>query len=269
MPELPEVETLRRTLEPAVVGQRIVRVGVYERRLRRPIEPGFERRLRGRRIRGVGRRGKYLLIDVGDARPLLWVVHLGMSGRLLLGAPPEGARHVHVRVDLEQERLYYQDPRRFGLMRLVRDAAELGPLGVDPLADGLDGATIWRLRARHPRTTIRALLLDQRAIAGLGNIYVHEALHRAGIRPGRRVARLRRAEAERLAEALRDVLERAIASGGSSLLDYRDATGAPGRFQETLRVYGRAGRPCLACGTRIAGRRAGGRGVFYCPRCQV
>lgn len=269
MPELPEVETVRRTLEPRVVGRRVVRVRVLERGLRVPIEPGFEARLRARRIRGVGRRGKYLLIDVGAAEPLLWVVHLGMSGRLLLGTPPAEARHVHVRIDLDRGAIFYQDPRRFGLMRLVRDVSELGPMGADPLDERFDGDVLWRLRARHPRTTIRALLLDQRAVAGLGNIYVHEALHRAGIRPTRRLARVRRAEAERLARAVGEVLARAIECGGSSLLDYRDATGASGRFQEAFRVYGRAGRPCRACGASIVGRRAGGRGVFYCPRCQA
>lgn len=268
MPELPEVETVRRTIEPHLLGRVIRAVHVTERRLRIPIARGFETRLVGRRVRAVRRRAKYLLIDVGAREPLFWVVHLGMSGRLVVGDPPAGMTHVHVIVDLGEARLYFRDPRRFGLMRLVADDSELGSLGVEPLGESFGADYLWGLRVRHPRAPIKSLLLDQRRIAGLGNIYVNEALFRAGIRPRRRVQSLRRTEVERLAEAVRWVLEQAIASRGSSLLDYRDAEGNPGDFQRTLRVYERGGEPCRVCGTEVRRLLVAGRGTFYCPRCQ-
>jgi formamidopyrimidine-DNA glycosylase len=268
MPELPEVETVCRTIAPHVVGKRIRQVWVHERRLRIPIAGGFEKALVDRTIRAVRRRAKYLLIDVGDAEPLLWVVHLGMSGRLVVGDPPADLSHVHVTADLGDVRLYFRDPRRFGLMRLARDEAELGPLGVEPLGDEFHADLLWELRRRHRGLSVKALLLDQRRIAGLGNIYVNEALFHAGVRPTRRFSRLRRAEVEKIADSVRWVLGRAIESRGSSLLDYRDADGNPGEFQRTLRVYERDGEPCRVCGAIVQRRTTGGRGTFYCPRCQ-
>src|SRR5262245_54100014 len=187
MPELPEVETVCQTIAPHVVGRRIRAVRVHERRLREPVPRGLESTLIGRTIRGVRRRAKYILLDVGGGEPLLWVIHLGMSGRLVVGDPPAGLGHVHVTADLSDDvRLYFRDPRRFGLMRLVRDESELGALGVEPLGDAFDGDFLWGLRSRHRGVSVKALLLDQRRIAGLGNIYVNEALFRAGIRPARR-----------------------------------------------------------------------------------
>jgi formamidopyrimidine-DNA glycosylase len=269
MPELPEVETVCRTIAPHIVGRRIRAVRVRERRLREPISRGFEQRLVGRTIRGVRRRAKYVLLDVGDDEPLLWVVHLGMSGRLVVGDPPAGLGHVHVTVDLEGGvRLYFRDPRRFGLMRLARAESDLGALGVEPLGEAFDGGFLWGLRSHHRGVSVKALLLDQRRIAGLGNIYVNEALFRAGIRPTRRFARLSRADVDRIAAAVRWVLERAIESRGSSLLDYRDADGNAGEFQSTLRVYDRTGEPCHQCGTLVRRSVLGGRSSFYCPRCQ-
>jgi formamidopyrimidine-DNA glycosylase len=269
MPELPEVETVCRTIAPHVVGQRIAAVRVFERRLRQPIARGFEQRLTGRKIRDVRRRAKYVLLDVGGGDPLLWVIHLGMSGRLVVGDPPAGLDHVHVTIELGNGvRLYFRDPRRFGVMRLVASEAELGALGVEPLGEEFGADLLWSLRGRHRGVSVKALLLDQRRIAGLGNIYVNEALFRAGIRPTRRFARLRRADVDRIAEAVRWVLRRAIASRGSSLLDYRDADGNEGEFQRTLRVYDRAGHPCRVCGAPVRRSVLGGRGTFYCPRCQ-
>jgi formamidopyrimidine-DNA glycosylase len=153
-------------------------------------------------------------------------------------------------------------------MRLARGEDELGPLGVEPLGDEFDADLLWRFRSHHRGVSVKAFLLDQRRVAGLGNIYVNEALFRAGIRPTRRFARLRRADIERIAEAVRWVLRRAIASRGSSLLDYRDADGNAGEFQRTLRVYDRAGEPCRVCGALIRRSVLGGRSSFYCPRCQ-
>jgi len=267
MPGLPEVETVRRTILPHVVGRRIVRVDVRETRLRRPIAPDFAHRLVGRRIHGVARRAKYLVLDVGDG--LLWIVHLGMSGRFCVGEPPGDLPHVHVVVDLEAGgRLYFRDPRRFGLMLLARDERDLGIVGVEPLEAEFSPHFLWQTTRRHRRTSIKSLLMDQRRIAGLGNIYANEALFAAGIRPTRRSGKLTRAESERLVGAVREVLERAIASRGSSLLDYRDADGNEGEFQRLLAVYERDGEPCRRCGEPIKRGVTTGRSTFYCPRCQ-
>jgi len=267
MPELPEVETVRRTIAPHVVGRRIVSVDVRERRLRRPITEDFAARLRGRTVRAVERRAKYLLLDVGDG--LRWVVHLGMSGRFCVGAPPADLPHVHVVVQLEGGvQVYFSDPRRFGLMLLSADDADLGALGVEPLGPDFHAELLWSLAKRHGRVTVKTLLMDGRLIAGVGNIYANEALYHAGIRPTRRSARLSKAELARLAEAVRGVLERAIASRGSSLLDYRDGDGNAGEFQRSLFVYERAGEPCRRCATPVRRLVVGGRGTFYCPRCQ-
>lgn len=267
MPELPEVETVCRTIAPHVVGRRVLAVDVRERRLRRPISDDFAQRLAGRTIGGVARRAKYVLLDVGDG--LRWVVHLGMSGRFCVGDPPADLPHVHVLVELEGGvRLYFRDPRRFGLMMLSGDDADLGVLGVEPLGEEFSADLLWELSRRHRRVTVKTLLMDGRLIVGVGNIYANEALHHAGIRPGRRSAKLTRADAERLADAVRLVLERAIASRGSSLLDYRDADGNAGEFQSMLHVYERDGEPCRTCTTPIRRQVIGGRGTFYCPRCQ-
>jgi formamidopyrimidine-DNA glycosylase len=267
MPELPEVETVRRTIAPHVVGRRIVSVDVRERRLRRPIAEDFAARLGGRTVRAVERRAKYLLLDVGDG--LRWVVHLGMSGRFCVGAPPADLSHVHVVVQLAGGvQVYFRDPRRFGLMLLSADDADLGVLGVEPLGAEFHGELLWSLVKQHGRVTVKTLLMDGRLIAGVGNIYANEALYHAGIRPTRRCARLRKAEVTRLAEAVRGVLERAIASRGSSLLDYRDGDGNAGEFQRSLYVYERAGEPCRRCATPVRRLLVGGRGTFYCPRCQ-
>jgi formamidopyrimidine-DNA glycosylase len=267
MPELPEVETVCRTIAPHVVGRRVLAVEVFDRRLRRPIAPDFERRLAGRTIAAVRRRAKYVLLDVGDG--IDWVVHLGMSGRFCVGDPPPDLPHVHVRVALEGGvRLYFRDPRRFGLMLLSADERDLGVLGVEPLGPEFGPELLWSLARRHPRVTVKTLLMDGRLVVGVGNIYANEALHQAGIRPTRRCARLTRAETTRLAAAVRSVLERAIASRGSSLLDYRDADGNAGEFQRMLHVYERGGEPCRTCGTSVRRQVIGGRGTFYCPRCQ-
>jgi len=267
VPELPEVETVCRTIAPYVVGRRVLAVDVRERRLRRPIALDFAQRLAGRTVRGVARRAKYVLLDVGDG--LRWVVHLGMSGRFCVGDPPADLPHVHVLVELEGGvRLYFRDPRRFGLMMLSADDADLGVLGVEPLGAEFTADLLWSLARRHRRAAVKSLLMDGRRIVGVGNIYANEALHHAGIRPGRRCGKVTRAELARLASAVRMVLERAIASRGSSLLDYRDADGNAGEFQRMLHVYERGGEPCRACAAPIRRQVICGRGTFYCPRCQ-
>lgn len=267
MPELPEVETIRATIEPRVVGRRVLGVRVGERRLRRPIAPDFEQRLLGRRIEAVRRRAKYLLLDVGDG--LRWVVHLGMSGRFCVGEPPTGMTHVHVVADLEGGvRLWFRDPRRFGMMILSVDDADLGTLGVEPLSEAFDDEFLWRETRRHRRLSVKTLLMDARVVVGVGNIYANEALFDAGIRPTRRCGRLSRADVGRLVAAVRAVLDRAIANRGTSLLDYRDADGNQGDFQRSLRVYERDGESCRRCGRTIRRCVIAARGTFYCPDCQ-
>ena len=269
MPELPEVETIRRSLAPRVVGQRIARVVVRERRLRVPIAADFESRLSGRRVEDVDRRGKYLLLRLDEGSVLL--VHLGMSGRLWVRSP-DAARELHDHVEIKFEPgfvVVFNDPRRFGLMRVGEGEAfaELRTVGVDPLAHGWSEDD-WRQKLRNRRLPIKNLLMDQRILAGIGNIYASEMLYRAGIRPRRRASLLKRQEIERLAVAMREVLETAVRLGGSSISDYRDAEGREGYFQIHHAVYDREGQPCRACGTAIRRIVLSGRSTFYCPKCQ-
>jgi len=269
VPELPEVETVVRTLGPELAGRRIADVVVREARLRGGVAPDLPDRLRGRLVTAIARRGKYLLATLDDHRVLL--VHLGMTGRLTLssGSPP-WERHDHVVVRLEDGRvLVYNDARRFGRIAVIEATAveaETG-LGLDPLAAAFTAEALLAL-TRGRRTSIKALLMDQRRIAGLGNIYVNEILFRAGIRPARRARTLRRADCDRLVRAARAVLADAIRRGGSSISDYRDGLGRRGWFQLRHRVYDRAGEPCRRCGDPIRSRPIVGRSSFWCPRCQ-
>lgn len=270
MPELPEVETIRRGLDEKIRGARIAAVTIRETRLRRAIDVGAIESLAGRRVRGVTRRGKYLLVDVGGEQT--WLVHLGMSGTLVFASRDCPVQpHEHVRVEIAGRGvLLYRDPRRFGLMRVGRaeDFAELRAIGPEPLGDGFDGETLRR-RLRATRREVKAALLDQRVIAGIGNIYANEILFRAGVRPTRRCQRLRRAEIERIARVAREVLTDAIERRGTSFSDYRDSDGMPGSFQQSLAVFDRAGKPCRSCGATVQRRVHGGRSSFYCPHCQV
>ena len=270
MPELPEVETVVRCLAPELVGRRVVAVAVHETRLRGGVAPDFAARLTGRRIEGLARRGKYLLARLDDGR--LWLVHLGMTGRLTLAKPGRAdERHDHVVVRLDDGRvLTFNDARRFGRVAVIeraRLAAEAGG-GIDPLDPGFTSELLFAL-TRGRRTSIKALLMDQRRVAGLGNIYVNELLFRARIRPGRRASRLGRRDCARLVRATRAVLDDAIRRGGSSISDYRDGLGRSGWFQLRHRVYDRAGEPCRRCAGPIRRRVIVGRSSFYCPRCQV
>jgi formamidopyrimidine-DNA glycosylase len=269
VPELPEVETVVRGLAPELTGRRVVGVTVRETRLRGGIAPEFAHRLTGRRIDGLARRGKYLLAALDDGR--VWLVHLGMTGRLTLG-PASGPdeRHDHVVLDLDDgRRVTYNDARRFGRVAVIEPdavARETGE-GLDPLAPIFTPEAVFALTRRR-RTPIKALLMDQRRVAGIGNIYANEILFHAGIRPRRLAARLARAECGRLVRAARAVLAEAIRRGGSSISDYRDGLGRSGWFQLRHQVYDRAGEPCRRCTTPIRGRLVCGRSSFYCPRCQ-
>jgi formamidopyrimidine-DNA glycosylase len=269
MPELPEVETIARGLAPEIEGRVVVAALVREPRLRAPIAGDFADRLVGRRLGRMRRSGKYLVTPLDDERA--WLVHLGMSGRLTLGdssRPPLPHDHVALRLD-DGRALVYNDPRRFGRLDVLDAtalAAVVGP-GIDARDAGITGAWL-HARSRGRKTSAKALLMDQRAIAGLGNIYASELLFRAGVRPRRRAGRLTRDECERIVAAMAIVLDEAIARGGSSISDYRDGFERAGSFQDHHAVYDRAGAPCRRCSTSIRAVVIAGRSSFYCPTCQ-
>jgi len=274
MPELPEVETIRRGLALRISGRHIVRAELRRPDLRRPFPPMLATRLEGARIGALSRRGKYLLIELDDTGLLL--LHLGMSGRITAAGPELPAvKHDHVILTLDDGTvLRFNDPRRFGLIDyLERGAAGIHPLlagmGPEPLEPGFDGAYLDRALAGK-LTPIKAALLDQRIVAGLGNIYVCEALYRAGLSPRRLAATVIGARAERLAAAIRDVLGEAIEAGGSSLRDYVQANGELGYFQHRWAVYGREGEPCSGCTCAEGVRRIvqSGRSTFFCAKRQ-
>lgn len=277
MPELPEVETVRRGLAAAMEGRRVERVRVRRRDLRRPIPADFEARLRGRTLVRLGRRAKYLVGEFDDGTVLL--AHLGMSGRVVVDeaggrrAAAGGPHAVHEHVAFEVGGgavVRFSDPRRFGLMVLsdkagLPDHPLIRDLGPEPLGPDFSGPVL-ALRLRGRSTTVKAALLDQRTVAGVGNIYACEALHAARLSPRRAAATVQGARAARLAEALRAVLLEAIDAGGASLRDHVAPTGELGYFQHGFKVYGREGRPCPGCDCRggVARIVQGGRSTFYC-----
>lgn len=274
MPELPEVETVARTLRPRLVGRTITEVETSGLPLRAPLdETCLARACEGARIEAIERLGKYLLVHLSSREVLL--AHLGMSGRFVL-ASQQALRpaHLHVRLVLgdEDEELRYIDPRRFGMIVVyeageVGQAPELAVLGPDPLAEPFTpGYLLGALRGS--RRDIKQFLLDQSQVAGLGNIYVCEALFRAQISPRRRTNTIGAKRAERLHQAIREVLEEALAHRGTTFRDYVDGAGEPGGNQFHLDVYGREGEACTACGTRVARLVQGARSTFFCPRCQ-
>ncbi len=270
MPELPEVETSRRGIRPYVLGQTVLEVVVRERRLRWPVPDGLEARLAGEPIRRLERRAKYLLFgtDAGTA-----LVHLGMSGSLRIIEPDEPpGRHDHVDIRLGNGKaLRFRDPRRFGSL-LWAEPGELHPLlaklGPEPLADGFDGDWLWQ-RARGRRVAIKSFIMNAEVVVGVGNIYASEALFEAGIHPLRQAQRVSRVRMQRLATAIRDVLNRALAAGGTTLRDFSGGTGEPGYFRQQLNVYERAGRPCRRCGKPVRARVIGQRSSYYCTSCQA
>lgn len=273
MPELPEVETVRRNLETTIVGRAIASVRLSGKKLRDPLSGTLARRLRGRRIEAVRRHGKFLLVDLD--RELTLISHLGMSGRwLFFDEPPARAMpHVHVRIAFQDDtELWFQDPRRFGLLRLTptprlaRDPA-LRRLGPDPVATPLSGAWLHE-RARGARVAIKSFLLDQSRIAGIGNIYASEILHRAGVGPRRRAGALAAGEWESIAAETTRVLGEAIDRMGTTFSMYRTLWNEPGTYGERLLVYDRAGEPCRRCGSPIRRIVQAQRSTFFCPRCQ-
>jgi formamidopyrimidine-DNA glycosylase len=288
MPELPEVETVRRGLEPVLAGARLARVEARRPDLRFPLPEGFVQRLTGARIERLDRRAKYLLAPLDRDETL--VMHLGMSGRFeitgaaaaasrpgnfALAQPPD-PKHAHIVFETEAgARVTFYDPRRFGYMDLIETAAlPLHPwfvgLGPEPLGCGFDAAYLAAALAGR-RAPIKAALLDQRLVAGLGNIYVCEALHRAGLAPERAAGSIPRRKVAALVQAVRAVLAEAIEAGGSTLRDYASADGELGYFQHSFAVYGREGEPCLkpGCKGHIERTVQSGRSTFACDRCQT
>ena len=282
MPELPEVETVRRGIEAAVAGARLDAVELRRPDLRWPIPADLPDRVRGSRLTHLGRRSKYVLFHLDNGETL--ILHLGMSGRVTIDA--EGAarlyhqaatdpRHDHVEWRFDNgTRIVLNDPRRFGALDIARtdalaDHPLLARIGPEPLGNAFDAGHLHARLARS-RTPIKVALLDQRNVAGLGNIYVNEALHRAGISPRRRAGNVSARRLEPLVRHIRDVLTEAIEAGGSSLRDHRQTDGSLGYFQHNFRVYDQEGRACPTEGCDGVIRRIvqGGRSTYHCPRCQ-
>jgi formamidopyrimidine-DNA glycosylase len=272
MPELPEVETIRRQLAPSLEGRRLERVRVLDPRWCEPAPPeAIEDALRGREIERVGRRGKYLILSLEDDVHL--VMHLRMTGNLLLTEDSEDPPHLRVDMGLDNgQRLLFVDVRRFGTGDVLLGSDALADyfdsrLGVEPLSPDFTAEAL-RALARGRKQPVKAFLLNQERIAGVGNIYADEALFRAKIHPLRQVGTLRRPQIEALRAAVVESLELGIDAKGASIDDYRHVDGARGSFQDRFLVYSRAGEPCVRCGTPIQKLRAAGRGTYVCPNCQ-
>ncbi|MBU1345913.1 MAG: bifunctional DNA-formamidopyrimidine glycosylase/DNA-(apurinic or apyrimidinic site) lyase [Alphaproteobacteria bacterium] len=285
MPELPEVETVRRGLEPVLIGSRLTRVRQNRPDLRFPFPDRFVERLDGASIDRIDRRAKYLLAALSTGET--WVTHLGMTGRFTLDGEqlgefeepaPIAGKHEHMSLcavrDGRATRVGFADARRFGFMGLIATArVEAHPwfvgMGPEPLGNGFSGAHLAEA-FDGKKQSIKVSLLDQRIVAGLGNIYVCEALYRARISPLIAAGKVSRPRLERLARVIRDVLNDAIAAGGSTLKDFANADGGQGYFQHRFDVYGREGRPCRGegCGGVVKRIVQGGRSTFYCPSCQ-
>lgn len=282
MPELPEVETVRRGLEPVMAGQVIVRAEVRRPDLRWPFPDRMAERLSGQRVERLRRRSKYILVDLSSGETL--IIHLGMSGRMLISGQmlgvfvqehPAPEKHDHVVLNMDNgTRVTFNDARRFGAMDLTpTDQTEshwlLSGIGPEPLGNTFDeDYLLARFAGRN--TPVKSALLDQRIVAGLGNIYVCEVLHRAGISPKRKAGQISAPLVHSLVPIIRQVLAEAIEAGGSSLRDHRQTSGELGYFQHTFRVYDREGQPCMTpgCTGRITRIVQSGRSSFYCSQCQ-
>lgn len=274
LPELPEVETVRRGLLPALEGRILKDVIVRRRDLRTPVPQDFEDRVRGRTVKELGRRSKYILLHLDDGTCI--IIHLGMSGRIRIetGNPPEPDKHDHIEFLTDSRHcIRFGDPRRFGFVDLIEQGQvdsypSLAKLGPEPLGAAFTSSLLYeRLRGRT--TTMKAILMDQRIVAGLGNIYVNEALFRAGIDPQKQAGLLTEKQAARLVEVIRIVLQDAITAGGSSLKDHRQTNGELGYFQHSFQVYARENEECCNCRDGIIKRIVQqGRSTFYCSSCQ-
>jgi len=274
VPELPEVETIRRGVASMVLDHTIVAVTVRDARLRWPIPPDFASYARGKRIKAVARRGKYLILDLGGDR---LIIHLGMSGRLFVVTDAAISRkHDHVDFELADDRgkilrLRFRDPRRFGAVLPWPQAQAVHPLiqgmGPEPFGEEFSGEYLF-LMSRGRSAPVKNFVMDGRIVVGVGNIYASEALFRAGIRPRTAAGRITRARYLKLAETILDVLRIAIEAGGTTLRDFANAKGETGYFQQELMVYGREGEDCRNCGATILRVVIGQRSSFFCPDCQ-
>ena len=273
MPELPEVETVCRGLESSLVGHQLTKVIQRRPDLRWPLPENFAERLQGRTVKRLYRRAKFILADLDD--DYVWMTHLGMSGRMFVHEEPEPTlgKHDHIVIETDGgHTIIFQDHRRFGMMDLVirknlKNHRLLSGLGPEPLGNSFNGVTLSdALRGR--RTPIKSALLNQKVVAGLGNIYVCEALFHSGISPRRLATSIPGRRAERLVPAIRDVLTKAIAKGGSTLRDYVQASGELGYFQHEFSVYGREGQPCASCAKPVSRLVQAGRSTFFCSNCQ-
>ncbi|MHB9053236.1 MAG: bifunctional DNA-formamidopyrimidine glycosylase/DNA-(apurinic or apyrimidinic site) lyase [Thermoleophilia bacterium] len=273
LPELPEVETIRRQLAPYLSGKKIARAEVLDPLITSPADPGaFVRRLKGQTIESLWRRGKYLLLELESGQTL--VFHLRMTGRLTrTESPVPKSDKRHLRLILEfagGSALTFHDTRRFGkafILSTDEAPAYWKKLGPEPLESSFNNKYLAGVLDKRTRP-IKSLLLDQSLIAGIGNIYADEALYRAGIHPERPAGEIGGEEARRLAKALKETLKKAIKLGGSSIDSYRDARGRSGSFQHTFRVHRREGEPCPGCGGIVKKIKVGGRGTYFCPACQ-
>ncbi len=272
MPELPEVETIARKLRGTITGKQVAGVYLSGKTLRRPLPGDFAALLCGRTIRLIHRRGKYLILEMEPHA--YWIIHLGMSGRLFYTARPANReKHTHALVRFtDGAELQFSDPRRFGLMDFCQAARldslpDLQRLGKDPLGSEFDSDWLWPELAKT-RRDLKSFLLDQQRIAGLGNIYVCEAMYRARVNPARRCNTLTRREAAALALAIREVLVEAVRHKGTSFSDFMDSDGEPGSHQDFLRVFQREGEKCRRCHATIARMKQGNRSTYFCPRCQ-
>ena len=271
MPELPEVETIRRALEPVVAGSTIEEFEIADPRWCEPVVPAeLTGALTGETVSSLGRRGKYLILSTDSERHLL--MHLRMTGTLLVDPGP-GVRYSRVRMRFSGRDVHFCDPRRFGTGMVAfgdadRDAYLDARLGLEPLTDGLLTGPVLRELARGRRAPVKAFLLDQRHVAGVGNIYADEALFAAGIHPLREAGSLRPVQYERLALTVREALERGLAAGGATIDDFRHPDGVSGAFQHDFRVHLREGEPCGDCGRPIRKMVVGGRGTYVCEKCQ-
>jgi formamidopyrimidine-DNA glycosylase len=273
MPELPEVETVRMGLEPVMAEQLIKLALVNSHALRGGVPVDFSERVTAMRVEALLRRGKYMILTLSSGEAIIW--HLGMSGRVRVYAPEENyiaEKHDHIVFDMQGgDRVVFNDPRRFGMMYLVSRDWEMempfSKMGAEPLGNGFNGVVLFEA-LRRKKGPIKGALLDQTVVAGLGNIYVCEALFRAGVHPERRGCDVSVSEAEILAGHIKDVLRDALASGGSSLRDYRKTDGGMGYFQHHFDVYGQEREPCKSCKTPVERIVQSGRSTFFCGVCQ-
>jgi len=278
MPELPEVETVRRGLSPVMEGFVFERVQLNRPNLRFPFHPEFIARVQGQTLERLTRRAKFMIAELSSGDRLF--LHLGMSGRFTIDEQQQGEfvhnhntnpKHDHVHFTMSSgSRVTYNDPRRFGFMELTApgEPTRIDHLGPEPLSNSLSGPAL-KSALKGKKANIKSALLDQRVIAGLGNIYVCEALYRAKISPRRMAGRLKKNETETLTGHIKDVIAEAIEAGGSSLRDFANTEGGLGYFQHSFDVYGRQGEPCKTCGADIKRLVQSGRSTFYCKSCQV